>query len=165
MKDLTPKKIKAELDNVHSISAPAFAVYNWVNEFKHGHTFTCDEPRSGYSIEAATSKIIDKVYDIVLIDRRVKVRELEATGISHGTMISILHEQLGMKKLSARWVPHLLTVDHKRDRVTISKHVWRCFNVIQMNFCVDSLLWTRHGSIASHPRRRNSQNNELHWVN
>jgi len=33
----------------------------------------------------------------------VKVRELvEATGISHGTVISILHEQLGMKKLSAR---------------------------------------------------------------
>ena len=22
--------------------------------------------------------------------------------------------------------------------------VWRCFNVIQMNFCVDSLLWTKH---------------------
>jgi len=29
MKDLTPKKIKVELDNVHSTSAPAFAiVYN-----------------------------------------------------------------------------------------------------------------------------------------
>jgi len=23
-----------------------------------------------------------------------------------------------------------------------------------MNFCVDSLLWTKHGSITSHPRRR-----------
>ncbi|KAG5344024.1 SETMR methyltransferase, partial [Acromyrmex charruanus] len=28
-----------------------------------------------------------------------------------------------MKKLSARWVPRFLTVDHKRDRVTISKHL------------------------------------------
>ena len=27
-----------------------------------------------------------------------------------------------------------------------------------MNFC-DSLLWTKHGSITSHPRRRNNQNN------
>ena len=44
-------------------------------------------------------------------------------------------------------------------------NVWRCFNVIQMNFCVDSLLWTKHGSITSHPRRRNSQNNGLHQVN
>ena len=54
---------------------------------------TYDAPRSGHSIETATSEIIDKVYDIVLTDRRVKVRELfEARGISHGTVISILHE-------------------------------------------------------------------------
>ena len=34
MKGLTPKEIKAELNNVHSTSTPAFAnVYNWVNEF------------------------------------------------------------------------------------------------------------------------------------
>jgi len=39
IKGLMPKEIKAELDNVHSISAPAFAiVYNWVNEFKRSRT-------------------------------------------------------------------------------------------------------------------------------
>jgi len=39
MKDLTSKEIKAELNNVHNTSAPAFAtVYNWVNEFKRGRT-------------------------------------------------------------------------------------------------------------------------------
>ncbi|EGI61749.1 FLJ37770-like protein, partial [Acromyrmex echinatior] len=115
IKDLTPKEIKAELDNVHSTFASAFAtVYNWVNEFKRGRTSTYGAPRSGRSIEAATPEIIDKIHNIVLTDRRVKVRELaEATGISHGTVISILHEQLGMKKPSARWVPRLLTVDHK----------------------------------------------------
>jgi len=63
MKDLTPKEIKAELDNVYSTSAPAFAtVYNWVNEFKRGHTSTCDASHSGRPIEAATPEIIDKVY-------------------------------------------------------------------------------------------------------
>jgi len=94
---------------------------------------TCDAPRSRRPIEAATSEIIDKIHDIVLTDRRVKVRELvEATGISHGTVISILHEQLSMKKLSARWVPRLFTVDLKHD-VMISK-IFGDFNVIQMNF-------------------------------
>jgi len=116
MKDLTPKEIKAELNNVHSISASAFAIeYNWVNEFKYG-TSTYDAPHSGL-IEAVTPEIIDKVYDIVLTDRRVKVRELvKTTGISqyNGTVISILQEQLSMKKLSARWM-RLLTVNHKRD--------------------------------------------------
>ncbi|KAG5320364.1 GVQW3 protein, partial [Acromyrmex heyeri] len=105
IKHLHMKEIKAELDNVHSTFAPFATVYNWVNEFKRGRTFTCDAPRSGRPIKAATSEIIDKVHDIVLTDRRK-----EATGISHGTVISILHKQLGMKKLSARWVPRLLTM-------------------------------------------------------
>ena len=132
IKGLTPKEIKAELDNVHSTSAPAFTtVYNWVNKFKRGRTFTCDASRSGRPIEAATPEIIDKVHDIVLTDRRVKVRKLvEATGISHGTVILILHEQLGMKKLWARWLPRLFTADHKRDRVTISK---QCLEMFQRN--------------------------------
>ncbi|KYM79607.1 Sprouty-related, EVH1 domain-containing protein 2 [Atta colombica] len=46
LEDLTSKEIKAELDNVHSTSASAFAtVYNWVNEFKRCHTFIYDAPR------------------------------------------------------------------------------------------------------------------------
>ena len=78
MKGLTPKEIKAELNNVHSTSAPA-TVYNWVNEFKRGHTSTCDALRSRRPIEAATPEIIDKIHDIVLTDRRMKVRELVET--------------------------------------------------------------------------------------
>jgi len=85
MKDLTPKEIEAELDNIHSSSASAFAtLYNWVNEFKRNHIFTCNAPHSGHPIEAMPE--IDKVHDIVLIDRQVKVSEfIEAIGISHGT--------------------------------------------------------------------------------
>ncbi|KYN35080.1 hypothetical protein ALC56_10549, partial [Trachymyrmex septentrionalis] len=89
--------------------------YNWVNKFKRDHTSTCDAPRSERPIEAVTPEI-DKVHDIVLSDRRVKVRELvEATGISHGTVISILHEQLGIKKLS----PLRLTSDKKNKHVNL----------------------------------------------
>jgi len=53
MKDSTPKEIKVELDNVHSTSTPAFAtIYNWVNEFKSGRTFTY-APRLRSPIKAA----------------------------------------------------------------------------------------------------------------
>jgi len=36
----------------------------------------------------------------------------------------ILHEILGMRKLSARWVPRLLTPDNKRNRETTFRAVF-----------------------------------------
>ncbi|GBM44794.1 hypothetical protein AVEN_148296-1 [Araneus ventricosus] len=100
LKGLTPKEIKAELDDVHGTSATAFAiVYNWVNEFKRGCTSTNDENRSGSPVEVTSSEVIDKIHDMVLSDQRIKVREtVEATGISQCTVFSILHEKLGVKK-------------------------------------------------------------------
>jgi len=53
-----------------------------------------------------------------LSDRKVKLRELaEAMGISKERAGYILYDLLEMKKLSARWVPRLLTVDQKQQRV------------------------------------------------
>jgi len=144
---------------------PAFAyVYNWVNEFKRGHISICDAPRSGFQLRLLHQKSSIKSTILFWLIDEWKCASLLRPDISHGTVISILHEKLGVKKLSARWVPRLLTV----DRATVwrfQNNVWRCFNVILMNFCVDSLLWTKHGSITSHPRWRNSQNNRLHRVN
>jgi len=59
------KEIKIELDNVHSTSAPAFTtVYNWgmnLNMVVYPHLMHLVQD---IRIEAATPKIIDKVYDI-----------------------------------------------------------------------------------------------------
>ena len=107
IKGNTLKEIKAELDEVHGTFAASFkTVYNWVNEFKCGRKFTRDGHRSGRLVEAATPEIIEKVHNVILNARRVKVQEIfEAIGISHGAVIAILHEKLSMKKLSASWVP------------------------------------------------------------
>ena len=84
-------------------------VYNGVNEFKRGRSSTIDKNRSGSPVEATTPEMIDKIHDVVLSDRRIKMREVvETPGISQGTMFSILHEKLGVKKISSRWVPRLL---------------------------------------------------------
>jgi len=49
------------------------------------------------------------------------MRELvEATGISHSDFN--FAQTIGYEKaMTIRWIPRLLTVNHKRDRVTISK--------------------------------------------
>ena len=99
-------------------------MYNWTNEFKRVPISTRDEPGLGCPVKAATPKIIKKVQDMILNDQRVKMREIfEAIGIYHvihGTVITIWHEKLTIKKLLARWVPRLLTVGNKRSRVSNS---------------------------------------------
>ena len=60
----------------------------------------------------------------VLSCRRIKVHEIiDATGILQGTVFSILYEKLGVKKISARWVPRLLSEENKRNRVVDSEAI------------------------------------------
>ena len=101
-------------------------VKKWFTEFRCG---TADAERPGRPVEVSTPETIEKIHDMVLADRRLKVREIvEVIGISHGSVVSILNDHLGMRKLSARWVPRLLTVDHKRNRVTTSQEGLALFN-------------------------------------
>uniref|UniRef100_T1HEC8 Uncharacterized protein n=1 Tax=Rhodnius prolixus TaxID=13249 RepID=T1HEC8_RHOPR len=45
---------------------------------------TSDAERSGRPVEVTTTEIIDKIHDMVMDDRRVKVREIaSAVGISN----------------------------------------------------------------------------------
>ena len=57
---------------------------------------------------------------MVLDDRRIKVREIaEIINMSKERVCYVLNQHLGMRKLSARWVPRLLTVDQERVRMNI----------------------------------------------
>lgn len=111
------------LQKHHSTSAPSkTTVYRWFAEFKMGRTSTSDAPRSGRPNEATTPENIKKIHLIVLKDRKVKVRELaDIMKLSIGSILNILHEHLQMKKLCARWVPRLLTIDQKQHRVSDSE--------------------------------------------
>lgn len=119
----TCEEIKAKLDAVYGDPSPSMTtVRYWFNEFKRGRTSVFDEERPGRPADVVTEEIIEKVHDIILADHRTKVREVaKAVGVSYGMVFNILHDRLGMRKLSARWVPRLLTVDNKRIRVSISK--------------------------------------------
>ena len=76
--------------------------------YKHDRCRTFGRP-----VEVAIAETIEKIRNMVLADRRLKMREIvEAIGISHGSVVSILKDHLGMKKLSAKSVPRLLTIDH-----------------------------------------------------
>ncbi|XP_025161796.1 histone-lysine N-methyltransferase SETMAR-like [Harpegnathos saltator] len=124
-------------------------VKKWFTEFRCGRTSTSDAERSGRPKEVVTPEIVDKIHGMILDDRRMKVREVaEAVGISTERVHHILHEYLDMKKLSARWVPRLLTLDHKRNRVTISKECLAMFsrnpNEFLRRFVTVDETWIHH---------------------
>lgn len=136
IKGLSPKEIKAELDGTLGESSPSYStVKTWVADFKRGRKSTDDAPRSGRPKTATTTEIVEKVHRVVLNDRRLKLAEIADTlGISTERTYHILTEILGMRKLSARWVPRLLTVEQKLTRKTVSSECLDLFNRNSVDF-------------------------------
>ena len=109
LKGKTGKEIHGKLADVYGSSAPSYAqVKFWIGEFKRGRTSLEDEARSGRPLDATDEEMCKKVRDLVYSDRRIQVEEIaQALGISHGSVSTILHDRLGMRKLTARLGPQI----------------------------------------------------------
>ncbi|GFW48350.1 transposable element Tcb2 transposase [Trichonephila clavipes] len=93
-------------------------VQSMVAEFKRGRSTSCrDEHRSGRPNEVTTREMLKKVHKVILDDRR---EVGEVVGISKSTVHCILSENLDMRKLCARWVLRLLTLEQKQCREDVS---------------------------------------------
>ncbi|UYV72345.1 hypothetical protein LAZ67_9002716 [Cordylochernes scorpioides] len=86
-----------------------------------GRISTEDEHGPGRPVESVTQENIDKIHDLGMLDRRMTVRQIEETlGIPKTTVDRIMREHLGLRKISARWVPKLLTPEKKALRRKLS---------------------------------------------
>ena len=66
---------------------------------------------------------------MILENRRLKVEEIERElGISHGSVINILYDNLAMTKVSARWVPRNLTPHDRLQRRQSSEELLFLYN-------------------------------------
>jgi len=119
----TPQTILEEMSAVYGDSCPGKTmVYKWHSLFKQGRESIEDDPRPGRPVEATSSDIVEKIEKLVLEDARLKKRQLaEMVGVSPTTILNILHQHLGMSKVSARWVPRMLTPLQKQQRVECSR--------------------------------------------
>jgi histone-lysine N-methyltransferase SETMAR len=129
LKGKSPQETKEKLDKHYGESAPSIRmVYKWFQHFQSGQMSINDAERSGCLVEATTPEIFDKTHAMVMDDTRVKVQKIaSAVGISNERVHNILHQHLNMRKLSARWVPRLLTVDQKQNHVRCSKENLQLF--------------------------------------
>lgn len=129
-------EILEEMKETLGDNAPAYStITKFIRLFKTGHMSTEDYPITGRPIEVTTQENIDKVHDMILNDRRIHihhiVNELE---LSYGVVHRIIHDHLGLVKLSARWVPRMLTADQKRRRVTVCTELLGRFQQDPENF-------------------------------
>ena len=99
-----PKKKHVILRETLGEHAPSYAtVKNWVAYFKHGDFSTCDAPRPGRLKTVTIPEIIDQIHRLILEDRRISNKSIaEQLGISRERVGSIIHEDLDMRKLSAK---------------------------------------------------------------
>jgi len=125
LQDKAPKEIHAILIEILGEYAPSYAtVKNWVAQFKRGEFSTCDAPRPGRPKTMATPEIIDQIHELILEDRRISVKSIaEQLGISREWVGSIVHDDLNMRKLSAKWVPKCLNANQTRQRCQSSKQL------------------------------------------
>ena len=51
----------------------------------------------------------------------------QALGISYGSVSTILHDRLGMRKLTERWVPKFLSDEQMATRASVCRALQKCF--------------------------------------
>jgi len=130
---ITPKGAGKEIHAILKQTLGEFAlsyatIKNWVAQFKSGDFSTCDAPCPGRPKTVTTPEIIDQIHELILEDRRISAKSIaEQLGISRERSGSIIHEDLDMRKVSAKWVPKCLNADKKRQRCQSSEQLLEFF--------------------------------------
>jgi len=135
-----PKEILAILKEILREHAPSYAtVKNWMAQLKRGDFSTCVPPRLGRPKTMTIPEILEQIHEVILEDLRISAKSIaEQLGISRERVRSIIHEDLDMRKLSAKWVPKRLNADQKRQRCQPSEQLLDFFfGAIQMISCRD----------------------------
>jgi len=95
-----------------------------VKQFRLGTESIEDEPCGGQPEEVVTEENIKRIEEELMSDRRLKLKEISVRlEIPKITVIQIIHEHLHMKKVSARWVPRLLSSIQKEHRLTCCQKI------------------------------------------
>jgi len=75
-----------------------------------------------------TPEIIDQIHNLILEDCCISAKSIsEQLGISREWVGSVIHEDLDMRKLSAKWVPKMPESGSKTSTVPI---VWASFGIV-----------------------------------
>ena len=132
----SPKEIHGCMLDTLGGQCPSYStVKKWCANFKRGDFSSDNGERCGRPVSVSTPEKVDQVHDLILSNRRISLQEIaDIVHISKERVGSIIHDQLDMRKLSAKWIPKCLNVDEKRKRVTSSQVILRYFATAKDDF-------------------------------
>ena len=85
-------------------------------------------PVPGRPETSVTKANIAAVKIVVEQDARLSVKDIAScTGISEGSVQTILKKRLDLRKVCARWVPHLLTKEQKTQRLKCARELLKTY--------------------------------------
>ena len=107
-----------ELLDCYGDDSPIYHVTRyWYNEFRCGRQTAATIPSLGRPMEIDYSKINPIIEQMLAIDPRLSVKMIALEhNISIGTAFKIIRNDLRLKKLTTKWVPHTLTEENKAKR-------------------------------------------------
>jgi histone-lysine N-methyltransferase SETMAR len=101
-------------------------VFEWFYCFKEGDLSIKEQPISGRHSSSRNDENIAKIREKLNEDRRYTIDELsEVTGVSWISVQRILTQDLGMRRVAAKFVPRLLTEDQRKSRLTVCQDLKR----------------------------------------
>ena len=103
-------------------------VFRWVKVFRAGKFSVEDDTHPGRPKTSVTKANIAAVKIVVEQNVRLSVRDIACcTGVSEGIVQTILKKQLDLRKVYARWVPHLLTEEQKTQRLKCARELLKTY--------------------------------------
>ena len=103
-------------------------VFRWVKAFKAGKFSVEDDTRPRRPKTSVTQANIAAVKIVVEQDARLSVKDIAScTGISECSVQTILKKRLDLRKVCARWVPHLLTEEQKTQRLKYVRELLKTY--------------------------------------
>lgn len=121
-KNLKPIEIYRQLCEVYGNNViTEGGVRQWCIRFKNGRTNVHDEEKSGRP-SIVTDELVASVNEMIRSNRRFTITELSLCfpQISRTVVYEIVTQKLGYHKFCARWVPKILTEQHKVQRMAAS---------------------------------------------
>lgn len=110
------------MKEVYGESIKRSTVHLWYQQFKNGRVSIENGEKSGRPRTSRDPDHVFQVRSLVRSNRRLTIREMASTlNLSYGSVQTILTEDLKMARVSAKFVPKLLTDEQLQCRLSISR--------------------------------------------